>query len=126
MRYLVSGMLIIVGLIHLLPLPGILGNEQLARLYGISIDGPNIAILMRHRAALFGLVGLLMLLAAFKPALQVAAFVAGFVSIVSFLWLATSVGGYNAEIGRVFVADLVALGCLIVGIAAYFHAQRVG
>ena len=61
--------------------------------------------------------GLDALLAAGLGALQTLAFVGGFVSVVSFLWLAWSVGGYNAEVNRVFVADLVALGCLVVGAA---------
>jgi hypothetical protein len=76
-------------------------------------------ILMRHRAVLFGLLGLFLAWAAFKPSLQPLAFVAGLVSVVSFLAMAWSVGGYNAAIGRVFVADVVALVCLLVGLAAY-------
>lgn len=124
MRYLVSAMLVIVAIIHLLPLSGVIGSERLASLYGISFDEPNVAILMRHRAVLFGLLGLFMLVAAFKPPFQLAAFVIGFVSVVSFLWLASSVGGYNAAIGRVVTADIVALVCLILGAAAYVYVHR--
>ena len=124
MRHLVSAMLVIVAIIHLLPLSGAIGSERLASLYGISFDEPNIAILMRHRAVLFGLLGLFMLFAAFAPRFQVAAFVIGFVSVVSFLWLASSVGGYNAAIGRIVTADVVALACLIVGAGAYAFAQH--
>ena len=124
MRYLVSAMLVIVAIIHLLPLSGAIGSERLASLYGISFDEPNIAILMRHRAVLFGLLGLFMLFAAFAPRFQVAAFVLGFVSVVSFLWLASSVGGYNAAVGRIVTADIVALVCLIVGAAAYAYARH--
>jgi len=124
MRHLVSAMLVIVAIIHLLPLSGVIGSERLASLYGISFDEPNIAILMRHRAVLFGLLGLFMLVAAFKPSFQVAAFVIGFVSVVSFLWLAFSVGGYNAAVGRIVTADIVALACLIVGAAAYAYARH--
>lgn len=124
MRYLVSAMLVIVAIIHLLPLSGVIGSERLASLYGISFAEPNIAILMRHRAVLFGLLGLFLLFAAFAPRFQVAAFVIGFVSVVSFLWLASSVGGYNAAISRVVTADIVALVCLIVGAAAYAYARR--
>ena len=59
-RYLVPAMLILVGLIHLLPLSGVLGSERLASLYGLSFSEPNLAILMRHRAVLFGLLGVLL------------------------------------------------------------------
>jgi len=68
---------------------------------------------------LFGLLGVFLLYAAFRPAYQVAAFVAGFVSVLSFLYLAWSTGGYNAQLSRVFTADIVALVCLIVGAVAY-------
>jgi hypothetical protein len=126
MRHLISAMLIVVAIIHLLPLSGVLGSERLSALYGIRIDEPNLAILMRHRAVLFGLLGVFMLYATFRPAFQLAAFVAGFVSVVSFLFLAWSVGGYNAQVSRVFIADIVALVCLIVGAAAYAYLPREG
>ena len=121
MRYLISAMLIIVGVIHLLPLPGILGKARLETLYGLSFSDPNLSILMRHRAVLFGLLGLFLVLAAFQPQYQPVAFVAGFVSVISFLWLAWSVGAYNLQVGRVFRADLVALVCLVVGVIAYIY-----
>jgi uncharacterized BrkB/YihY/UPF0761 family membrane protein len=124
MRYVVSAMLVVVGVIHLMPLSGVLGSERLAALYGLSFDQPDLAILMRHRAVLFGLLGAFLLLAAFRPELQTVAFVAGFVSVVSFLYLAWSVGNYNAQIGRVFVADVVALVCLVIGVAAHAYSLR--
>lgn len=124
MRYLVSAMLVIVAIIHLLPLSGVLGGERLAALYGLSFNDPNLAILMRHRAVLFGLLGLFLLFSAFRTQFQAIAFIAGFVSVVSFLWLAWSVGGYNAQIARVFTADIVALACLIIGFVAYLYIQR--
>ena len=124
MRYLASAMLVIVAIIHLLPLSGAIGGERLAALYGLSFNDPNLAILMRHRAVLFGILGLFLLFAAFRPQFQVIAFIAGFVSVVSFLWLAWSVGGYNTQIARVFMADIVALACLIIGFVAYLYVQR--
>jgi hypothetical protein len=120
-RYLVSAMLVVVGIIHLLPLSGVLGSERVAALYGLSMGDPNLAILMRHRAVLFGLLGAFFLVAAFAVPLQTAAFIAGFVSVVSFLWLAWSVGGYNAQVARVLTADIIALVCLIVGAAAHVY-----
>jgi hypothetical protein len=123
MRFLVSAMLLIVAVIHLLPLSGVLGSERLAALYGLSINESNLAILMRHRAVLFGLLGLFLLFAAFRPAFQTVAFIAGFISVVSFLWLAWSVGGYNAQVARVVMADIIALVCLIVGVMAHVYVQ---
>jgi hypothetical protein len=124
MRHLVSFGLILAGIIHLLPLSGVLGAERLAALYGFPLGDPNLLILMRHRAVLFGLLGLFLVVSAFRPALQPAAFVAGMVSVVSFLVLAWSVGGYNAQVHRVVVADLVALVALVVGGLAYLYARQ--
>lgn len=124
MKYLVSAMLIVVGVIHLLPLSGVLGSERLASLYGLSFTEPNLEILMRHRAVLFGLLGAFLIFAAFKPAFQTAAFIGGFVSVVAFLYLAWSVGGYNAQVGRVFIADVVALVCLIAGSLVHAFLPR--
>ncbi|MBL8377833.1 MAG: phosphopantetheine adenylyltransferase [Burkholderiales bacterium] len=98
-----------------MPLSGALGAEQLARLYGLAVNEPNLEVLMRHRAVMFGLLGLFMIAAAFMPSLQVAALIAGFASVISFLWLAFSIGGYNTQLAKVVIADLVALVCLLVG-----------
>lgn len=124
MRYLVSAMLLVAALIHLLPVPGVMGGEQLAALYGLPFDEPNLAVLMRHRAVLFGLLGMFMVIAAFRPSWQPAAFAAGFASVVSFLALALSAGGYNAQVARVVAADWVALGCLLVGTFALAYVRR--
>jgi Na+-transporting NADH:ubiquinone oxidoreductase subunit NqrB len=111
-------MLVIVGVIHLLPLSGVLGSERLASLYGLQFNEPAIEMLMRHRAVLFGVLGAFMVFAAFKSAWQTAAFIAGFTSVLSFLYLVWAVGGYSEKLGRVVVADLVALGALVVGVLA--------
>jgi hypothetical protein len=119
MQYLVSAMLFVVGIIHLLPVVGVLGADRLEALYGVNVNEPNLAILMRHRAALFGLVGALMMAAVFVPTYQPIAFVAGFVSVLSFFVLVWKVGAYNEQIQRVVVADVVAVICLVVGALAY-------
>ncbi len=118
MRYVVTTCLIVAAIIHLLPLAGVLGSGRLAALYGLDFTEPNLAILMRHRAVLFGLFGTFLVYAAFKPHLQVIAFIAAFVSVVSFLLLAGSSGGYNPQMGRVVTADIVALVALVIGALA--------
>lgn len=124
MRYIVSAMLLVTALVHIIPLSGALGTDQLARLYGVSVADPNLEVLMRHRAVLFGLLGALLALAAFMRALQLTAFIAGFVSVGSFLAIAWLVGDYNPQLGRVFIADLVALACLVTGLAAHACSRR--
>jgi hypothetical protein len=114
-----AAMLAVVAVIHLLPLPGVLGAGRLGALYGLSELDSNLAILMRHRAVLFGLLGAFLVLSIFRHELRTLAFISGFVSVLSFLLLAWSAGGYNMQIGRVVVADIVALVCLVLGIAAH-------
>jgi len=113
MNKLIGALLIVVAIIHLLPLMGLLGPAQLSRLYGLDFSEPNLTLLMRHRAVLFGLLGAFLAYAAFQPSLRPLALVAGFASVLSFLWLAWTSPGYNALIGRVVVADIVALACLL-------------
>jgi hypothetical protein len=52
MRYIVPAVLLIVALIHVLPLAGVLGAAKLSSLYGITVQDPNLEILMRHRTVL--------------------------------------------------------------------------
>ena len=118
--------LIVVGLIHLIPITGALGVDRLNALYGIGINDANLSILMRHRAVLFGLLGVLCLYAAFRPSLQLMALVAGSVSVFAFLYLAYATGGYNEEIRRVVIADVIAAAFLAVGFAAYFVTRPSG
>jgi hypothetical protein len=118
MRHVVSAMLVVAGIIHLLPASGVLSADHLEQLYGVSFGDPGLTLLMRHRAVLFELLGLFLILAAFRPALQPLAFLAGFISVGSFLWLAWPLAGLNAEIRRVVLADGVALICLVLGAAA--------
>ena len=113
MEKVATGLLVLVGIIHLLPVAGVLGADRLAALYGIALSEPNIEILMRHRAILFGLLGLFLVYAAFQPWLQTLAIVAGLVSVVSFIAIAWSVGGYNEPVRKVVIADIIAAVALI-------------
>ncbi len=124
MRYIVCAALLIVGLIHLLPVSGVLGADRLHALYGIEFSDPSLAILMRHRAVLFGLLGVFLVAAAFRVAWIPLALVAGTASVVSFLLLAWVVGDYNSAVARVVVADVVALVCLVIGAVAHVLARR--
>lgn len=114
--------LIATGIIHLLPLAGVLGADKLAALYGIPVAGPDLAILMRHRAVLFGLFGAFCLAAAFREPLRWAALLMALASVLAFLALAWGTGGYNPAIARIVTADVIAAVLLLAGIAA--HAAR--
>jgi hypothetical protein len=113
MDLLIALLFAVVGVIHLLPLPGAFGARALERLYGIPLPDPSLVLLMRHRAVLFGMVGAVCLAATVRQEWRMPALVAGFVSVVSFLLLAWRTPGCNASVRRVVVADVVALVALI-------------
>lgn len=123
---LIAALLILAGIIHLLPLAGVLGAERLAALYGLSFQETNLLLLMRSRAVLFGLLGALLVYAALRPALQPIALFGGLVSVLSFLCLAWSSPGYNAALGRVVIADWLALAALLLALALYFSVRGKG
>ena len=115
----ISGLTLVVAVIHLLPIAGFLGVDRLASVYGIEIADGNVEILMRHRAVLFGILGAFFAYAAFTPALQPLAFLAAFVSLASFFFLSFSVGDFSEPIRKVVVADVVASVCLLGAIVLY-------
>lgn len=102
------------SVINLLPISGVLSADRLATLYAVSFEDPNSVILMRHRAVLLGLIGALLAAAAFHPPLRPTAVVLGLVSMLSFVLIARLVGGYNAELRRVALADVIG-SVLLVG-----------
>ncbi len=122
MSRLSGSMLAVVAVIHLLPVAGVLGAARLESLYGVTLGDPNLELLLRHRAVLFGLLGAFLLGAVFRPALRPLAYMAGFVSVLGFLLLAPA--GTNPAIDRVVWADWAALACLVVGSVAEGLGRR--
>ena len=120
----ISFLLIVIAIIHLAPISGFAGASKLQSLYGIAIEGANLEILMRHRAVLFGILGVFFLYAAFRPALQPMAFLAAFATLASFFYLAFSVGGYNAAIQKVVNVDIVAIVSLGLAVLLYYTAPQ--
>lgn len=115
MTKFITIVLVIVSLIHILPVVGVLGSDRLLALYGVSIqEQNNIEILLRHRAVLLGLIGMLLLYSAFNPAVQLFTIIVSLVSTLSFIWLAWSVGSPNLFIQKVALIDWVASGLLLV------------
>ena len=117
MKYVSIVALLVAGIIHLVPVPGVMGVGTLARLYGIEVNDPNMAILLQHRALLFGVLGVLMLIAVALPWLRVTVLAVALFSAASFIVVAMVIGGYNSAIGRVVIADVVASVLLAFGLA---------
>ncbi len=121
---IISALLVVASVIHLPPLSGVLGSRRLAALYGLQFEEPNLLILMQHRAVLLGLLGALMIVAAFRRELQPVALVAGLIGAGSFVVLAQVIGAHNALIGRIVVADIAAVACLVIA-AGLWAARRL-
>jgi hypothetical protein len=106
----------VAGIINVLPLAGLAGSSGLQRLYGIAIGDPNLQIMLQHRAVLIGAVGVVLLVAAWRPQWQTAAAVAGLLSMGSYVLTAFAVGGYSAALQRVVVADAIAMVCVVLAL----------
>jgi hypothetical protein len=112
MQYLWTFLVLVAAAINLAPLLGAFAPERMTALYRVNLDDPNLQILMRHRAVLFGIVGGLLLVAAFHPSLRTLGYAVGFASMLSFLLIAWLVGGYSAEIQRVILLDVIGIAAL--------------
>lgn len=115
MLALSRSLFVFAGLVNLYPLVGVLGPERLGALYGREFTEPGLLLLMRHRALLFGLLGLLLVGAAWRPAWRTPALVAGLVSMLGFVALAGAPAALDPALRRVHLADLAASAALVVG-----------
>ena len=104
--------LLIGAVINLLPLPGALSASGLSKLYDLKVADPNLLIMLRHRSAVFAIIGTLLVAAVFRPELQAAAILAGLASAATFNLIAWQDGGYSRSIRRVFIADMIAIVAL--------------
>jgi hypothetical protein len=115
MRFIPPLALLLAAAIHLLPVPAALSNGALFKLYRVRFTDPSLIVMLRHRAAIFGILAAFMLAACFDTSLRTAAFAVGFASAASFVAIAWQVGNYNTAIARVVTADLIALAALAIG-----------
>ena len=124
MKHAIAALLLVVAAIKLLPLAGVAGGEVLERLYGIEVRDPNLELLLRHRAVLFGLLGALIAAGALYRPLRMLAFGGAWASVLSFLVLAAGTEPRNDAVGRVISADFVALAALVVATALALAERR--
>ena len=107
-EFAVSFILLVVGLINFLPVAGMVSSQAIAKAYGIDEPSADCALLLRHRAALFGIVGGFIMVSAFYPPLQLAAVIMAYLSMLSFVLLARMVGPIGASLARVRNIDVAA------------------
>lgn len=115
MRYLATILYLLVGLVNFVPIVGVLGAAKLEALYGVPITNADLLLLLRHRSVLFGLLGGLLIFAAFRVQWRALATVAGLVSMIAYLALAWPIEGHGAAVQKVFWADAVAVVLLVGG-----------
>lgn len=107
MKKIVTGALLLAGLINLYPVVGVISIDQLEKLYGLPLENSDLVVLMRHRAILFGLLGAFIIYSAFRHSLQVIACIAGLISMLSFIVLAYASGEYGDVLHKIVIADVV-------------------
>ena len=94
MGRVLSVCLLVVGVIHLLPIAGVVGASRLSALYGIAVAEPNLELLLRHRAsALLDVVEAARDPEAAAKALSVAVLASPFFVEYDSLWCAATGGG---------------------------------
>lgn len=111
-RAVVVGLLL-VGMVHLVPAMVVFAPGRLPTAYGVAVDGPDLELLLRHRAVLLGLVGAACVAAAFSPPLRGAVVVGALLSVTSFAVLAITTVGTGTETGRVARVDVGATAVLL-------------
>ncbi len=124
MKHLATAGILVAAAINLAPALGAFSPERMAAAYGVVLDDPDLEILMRHRAVLFGIVGSLLVLAAFHEPARRIGYLVGFASMLSFLAVAGWVGDYSDSIRRIAIVDLVGIAALAVAAATDWHRNR--
>jgi hypothetical protein len=109
--------LLAASVIHLIPALGAISVQRLRALYGIEPGDPVLVLLLRHRALLFGVLGVFFLGAVWVPGMRIGAAAVALFSMLSFVLLA---GGEarTAAIGRVVRVDLVVSAMLGIALPA--------
>ena len=106
-------LLCLVGLINFIPVIGVISLEKVNQLYGLSASDNNLALLLRHRALLFGIVGGVIIYSVFNAQYQNLAMVLAALSMVGFMVLSMLIGDTNEELLKVFKADIAGVLLLI-------------
>ena len=108
----ITALFLIAGLINFAPVVGVISDELIATAYGIDVTHRELSLLLRHRALLFGIVGGLLLVAAFRPNLRPVASACGFISMVGFALLHMIIEPEAIELKKVLELDFVGLVAL--------------
>jgi hypothetical protein len=110
------------GLIHVLPLVGLFSRRFLERAYGIKLgDGHDLAILMQHRALLFGLLAGACFAAVANPSWRGPVGIAALISMLGFVLIA-ALQAHGPPIAKVMWIDVGAALLLSIGLLLHFKS----
>ncbi len=102
---------LILGLgIHMPPFVAFFMPSLITRLYGVAPDDGNLALL-HHRAALFGVIVIACIWAAFDPTVRKLTFVLTALSMISFLVI-YGIYGQPGHLRTIAITDLIGLPLL--------------
>ena len=109
-----AALFLIVGVVNLIPMAVFFDIRQTTKLYGVEVTDSTMLVLMRHRAILLGIVGIILIYAAIRPEARWIAFGLAALSKISFIYLWATSSGSSAEIRKVALIDVAAMVVLCV------------
>lgn len=103
---------------HLLPSLGMFGSSVFRRIYGSAALSPEAELLLRHRAAMFGVLTVMSIAAIFVESWRTPTLLFALGSITAFivLWLVSGVRG--REVKRVALVDILLVPVVVAGLVA--------
>ncbi|BDT93746.1 hypothetical protein IFM12275_37220 [Nocardia sputorum] len=116
-RHVGRSLLAAAGLLNTAPAIGAVAPQGMYAAYGIAAADRDLEVVLRHRAVLFAVVGIGLLLAILRPALRPIAVCANAISFGGFLVLVIAGGPVGPGLMRVAAFDVVGLVALGVGVA---------
>ncbi len=123
-QWIITGLVLLVGVLNLTPAIVFFAPERSLSLYAIDLVDLNLAIVMRHRAVLLGLLGIALIYGAFRKEHLVPVIIAALLGKAAFLYLVYSSTGANAEIGRVALFDIGAIAVLLGALGLHLFAGK--
>lgn len=118
-----SIILVIVGIINILPIMVFFSPSQTKKLYGIPLEGETLTLLMRHRGVLLSIVGIALIVSAFKTDYRIFAIALAFISKATFIFLITTSSNYAVELRQVALIDVGAMILLAVVLGIHYFGK---
>jgi hypothetical protein len=120
---IVSIILVIVGIINVLPIMVFFDSSKAVKLYGFPLEGESLTALMRHRGVLLSLVGIALIIGAFKSEYIVVAVSLAVISKITFNFLVFSTPNITSEVQKVAFIDIASMVLLLIALGLHFYKK---